>query len=127
MLEKTLFEKIVDRELPAHIVYEDEVVMAFLDIFPRSPGHTLVIPKKSSRWVWDAPEYIHMVKIARAIAFAQRKIFGVEMVRSEIYGDEVPHAHIHVFPDLSCDGSEKDFEVFSKQLKQALSEINLEI
>ena len=50
-----VFCKIVNKEIHANIVYEDDNFLAFLDIHPQSPGHTLVIPKKHYRWVWDVP------------------------------------------------------------------------
>ncbi|MEI6345690.1 MAG: HIT domain-containing protein [bacterium] len=94
-----IFCKIVAKEVPAEIVYEDVDFLAFLDIRPLSPGHTLVIPKQHYRWVWDVPNAGAYFEVVKKVAEAQKKAFGVEMVLSKIVGEEVPHAHIWVFPD----------------------------
>lgn len=94
-----IFCKIVAKEVPAEVVYEDANFLAFLDIRPLSPGHTLVIPKQHYRWVWDVPNAGAYFEAAKKVALAQQKAFDVEMVLSKIIGEEVPHAHIWVFPD----------------------------
>ena len=83
-----IFCKIVKEELPAEKVYEDEKYLAFLDIRPLSPGHTLVIPKKHERWVWDVPNVGEYFEVTRKIALAIRKAFDTEFVLSKIVGDE---------------------------------------
>jgi len=94
-----IFCKIVTKEIPAEVVYENADFLAFLDIRPLSPGHTLVIPKQHYRWVWDVPNAGAYFEVAKKVALAQQKAFGVEMVLSKIVGEEVPHAHIWIFPD----------------------------
>lgn len=94
-----IFCKIVAKEVPAEVVYEDADFLAFLDIRPLSPGHALVIPKQHYRWVWDVPNTGAYFEIAKKVALAQQKAFGVEMVLSKIVGEEVPHAHVWIFPD----------------------------
>ncbi|MDP3989527.1 MAG: HIT domain-containing protein [bacterium] len=94
-----LFCKIVAGEIPAEKVYEDDLFIAFLDIHPRGPGHVQVIPKEHYRWVWDVPQIEQYFRIASTIALAQRNAFGVEMIRSQVFGDEVPHAHVWVWPN----------------------------
>ncbi len=93
-----VFRKIVRREIPAEIVYEDENFLAFLDINPQSPGHTQIIPKQHYRFVWDVPQVGDYFEIVKKIALAQQQAFGEEMIWSKVMGDEVPHAHIWVFP-----------------------------
>jgi len=125
-MKDCIFCKIANKEIPAHIVYEDENFMAFLDSSPQSPGHCQIIPKKHYRWVWDLPagrqvspnigEYF---EIARKIALAEREAFGTEWILSKIIGDEVPHAHIWVFP-ANGSGSKKDFEENAKKIKKYL-------
>jgi histidine triad (HIT) family protein len=103
-MENCIFCKIVKKEIPCFEVYEDEKFLAFLDINPRNPGHTLVIPKDHFRWVWDVPylgEYFEVVgKIAKAI----KKAMKTDFVVSFIIGEEVPHAHIHLVPRFPEDG-----------------------
>lgn len=120
-----IFCKIVNKEIPANIVYEDDQFLAFLDINPLSPGHTLVIPKKHYRWVWDIPaedninlgKYFEVVgKIANAIRVA----FNQEMILSKIVGEEVYHAHIWIYPSNETKGDKKDFIGNMKKIKDAL-------
>lgn len=128
-MEKTdcVFCKIVNKEIPSEVVYEDDNFLALLSIDPVSPGHTLVIPKEHYRWVWDLPagrqaspnagEYF---EVARKIAKAQQEAFGTEMVRSQIFGEEVPHAHIWVFPHDKSVGDAKDLKTNGEKIRRAL-------
>jgi histidine triad (HIT) family protein len=115
-----IFCKIVKKEIPATVVYEDEKYLAFLDIRPQSPGHTLVIPKDHYRWVWDVPNVGEYFEVAKQIAIAQRKAFEVEMIIGKVMGDEVPHAHIWVMPDNKAEGDPKDFAGNAVKIKNAL-------
>jgi histidine triad (HIT) family protein len=117
-MDNCIFCKIAKKEIPAHIVYEDENFVAFLDINPRAPGHVQVIPKEHYRWVWDYPNIGEYFEVAKKIALAQRKAFGVELIRSQVYGNEVPHAHVWVWPDIT--GDEKDFKTNAKKIAEAL-------
>ena len=110
MEHECIFCKIATGEIPCTKVYEDENFLAFLDIRPVGPGHTQVIPKKHYRWVWDLPagrqvspnigEYFAVVK---KIALAQKKAFQTDMVRSQVYGEEITHAHVWVWPETVGD------------------------
>ena len=120
MSDKTIFKKIIDGDLPAHKVYEDDRFLAFLDIHPTAPGHTLVIPKEASRWVWDVADYDDYWRLVRRISEALRQVFETEWIMSKVIGDEVPHAHIHLFPGIDKDGSENDFEAIAEKIKKAL-------
>lgn len=114
-----IFCKIVAGEIPAYKVYEDEHFLAFLDINPRTSGHTQVIPKEHHRWVWDVPNVGEYFEVARKIALAQKKAFNTEMIRSQVFGDEAPHAHIWVWPHEES-GSKKDFETNAKKIRENL-------
>ncbi len=111
-----IFCKIVKGEIPAHIVYEDDDFLAFLDIHPQSPGHTQVIPKKHYRWVWDIPNTGKYFEIVTKIARAQQKAFNDEWVLSRIIGDEISHAHIWVFPNTKVKGDKNNFEENKKNI-----------
>jgi histidine triad (HIT) family protein len=115
-----VFCKIVSKEIPAHVVYEDAKFLAFLDIHPQTPGHVQIIPKEHHRWVWDVLDAGSYFEVARAIALAERKAFGTDFVLSRIVGDEVPHAHIWVFPSNEAAGDKMDFEANKKKLIEAL-------
>jgi len=94
-----IFCKIVKGEISAEKVYEEDDFLAFLDINPQSPGHCQVISKKHYRWVWDTPNTGEYFEVAKKVALAQQKAFGQEAIWSKVMGDEVPHAHIWVFPN----------------------------
>ena len=121
--EKTVFQKIIDRELPAYILYEDEHFIVFLDAFPASKGHTLIVPKKVSRWVWDVEPYAEYMELARKVARVQQKAFNTEMIVMSVVGDEVPHAHIHIRPALPKDGTEKNFEEVADLLRDTFEKL----
>jgi histidine triad (HIT) family protein len=100
-----LFAKILRGELPCYKVYEDEHVLAFLDIMPRSPGHTLVIPKAPSRNILDVTEedYLHVARATRKIARAAMTTFEADGVTVQQHnepasGQVVFHLHVHVMP-----------------------------
>lgn len=116
-----IFCKIVAGEIPSYKVYEDEKFFAFLDINPQSPGHVQVIPKQHYRWVWDVPNVGEYFEVARTIALAERKAFGAEWILSRIIGDEVPHAHIWVYPSSEAKGDKKDFEKNAENIREALA------
>lgn len=109
-----IFEKIIAREIPADIVYEDERVIAFLDINPINKGHTLVVPKKKFINIFDADSEIlgHMMRVAQKVARALRTVThanGVNVVMNNeaAAGQKVFHAHIHVIPRFTDDGAFK--------------------
>lgn len=117
-MENCIFCKIVKKEIPAEIVYEDENFLAFLDIKPIGLGHTQVIPKKHYRWVWDVPNVGEFFEIAKKIALAQKKAFGADIVRSQVYGEEVPHAHIWVWPEVP--GDKQNLKENAKKIIESL-------
>src|SRR3989344_6891217 len=127
-----VFCKIIKGEIPSYKIYEDENFLAFLSIDPESPGHTLVIPKKHYRWVWNLPEgqvsgnIGDYFKVAQKIALAQQKAFNTDFILSKIIGEEVPHAHIWVYPGESPsqsfgESSKKDFEGNTKKIREQLT------
>ena len=93
-----VFCKIVKGELPCWKIYEDKDFLAFLDIAPFSEGHTLLIPKKHYRWVWDYPNIGRYFETARKIIKHFRQATSDEFVASIIWGKDVPHAHIQILP-----------------------------
>ncbi|MEK7463798.1 MAG: HIT domain-containing protein [Patescibacteria group bacterium] len=119
-MENCIFCKIVKKDIPAHVVYEDTHFLAFLSIDPMSPGHTLIIPKQHYRWVWDVPNAGEYFEVVKKIALAQKKAFNTEFVLSKIVGEEVHHAHIWVFPDNKVSGDKKDFETNKKLIVENL-------
>ena len=99
------FAKILRGEFPCHKVYEDDKAFAFLDIMPRAPGHTLIIPKAFARNILDvAPDDLaHVMKVAQKVAQAAVKVFGADGVTVQQFnesagGQVVFHLHVHVIP-----------------------------
>ncbi len=93
-----IFCKIVQGEIPSYKVYEDELFLGFLDIFPLSKGNTLLVPKKHYRWVNDVPEFGEYWEAARKISQSMEKKLGATSISYLTFGEEVPHAHIRIIP-----------------------------
>lgn len=96
----SLFTKIIQRELPAHIVAEDEHCIAFLDINPNAKGHTLCVPKKEVDRLFDLDEetYNHLMQFSRKVAHALKKSVDCKRIGMAVVGLEVPHVHVHLIP-----------------------------
>jgi histidine triad (HIT) family protein len=120
-MENCIFCKIVAGTIPSYKVYEDEDFIAFLDIHPQSPGHVQIIPKKHYRWVWDVPNAGAYFEVAQKIARAQQKAFATDWILSKIVGDEVPHAHIWVYPENGVQGDKNDFEGNAAKIRAAFN------
>jgi len=115
-----VFCKIINKKIPAEVVYEDNDFLAFLDINPQTPGHTQVIPKKHYRWVWDVPNVDQYFEVAKKIAKAQQKAFETDWILSKIIGDQVHHAHIWIFPNSKIKGDKKDFKGNAEKIRKEL-------
>ena len=103
--QNNIFAKILRGELPCHKVYEDEKTFAFLDIMPRAPGHTLVLPKAPARNLLDVPpdDLAAVIKVAQKIAQVSVQVFGADGVTIQQFnesagGQVVFHLHVHVIP-----------------------------
>jgi histidine triad (HIT) family protein len=96
----SIFSKIVDGEIPAHIVAETTEFLAFLDVNPLTMGHVLVIPKKEIDYIFDMDEesYFGFTLFAKIVAEGLKKAFPCVKVGMAVIGLEVPHAHIHLIP-----------------------------
>ncbi len=124
----SLFTRIVNGEIPAWKVAEDENYFAFLDIFPVAKGHTLVIPKKEVDYLFDLDDetYTGLQLFAKKVALGLQKAIPCKKVGVMVLGLEVPHAHIHLVPMQS----EADLLNFSKKLsfsKEEMAEITAAI
>lgn len=141
-MEKTIFEKILDKEIPSYKIYEDEYVYSFLDVFPISKGHTLIIPKKHFRNILDCDEKTaaKIGSVLPKIANAVKKTFNADGINifqnnEEYAGQTVFHLHFHIVPryknkDLAFDNLEikwppekltpENFEEIQKELIKQL-------
>jgi histidine triad (HIT) family protein len=97
-MENCLFCKLVTGEIPHHTVYEDKDFIAFLDIFPRTKGHTLVIPKRHYRWVYDVSNFEQYWGCVLKVTKMLQKSLKPYFITYVTHGLQVPHAHIHIMP-----------------------------
>lgn len=99
-MQDSIFTKIIKGEIPSHKIYEDDDVIAFLDIHPIMPGHTLVVPKKQIEFVWDLDEetYKKVTLAAKKIALHLRLKMDALYIGEQVIGVDVPHAHLHLIP-----------------------------
>ncbi len=95
----SVFTKIVRGELPCYKIYEDERVLAFLDIEPEAEGHTLVIPKAEVDRIYDLDDedYEAVMRVVKKLARHMEDVLG-ERTMIKIVGTDVPHAHVHLLP-----------------------------
>lgn len=100
VMSDCIFCQIIRGEIPSYTIYEDKDYLAFLDIFPYAFGHTLVIPKKHYRWVWDVPHIGSYFEVVKKIAQHYQSVTGNDFILEAVFGDAVPHAHVHLLPDM---------------------------
>lgn len=96
----TIFTKIINREVPAYIIAEDERFIAFLDAFPLVKGHTLVVPKQELDYIFDIEDDLlaDLHIFAKQVAIAMKKAIPCTRIGMTVIGLEVPHTHIHLIP-----------------------------
>jgi histidine triad (HIT) family protein len=134
----TIFEKIIAREIPAEIIYEDEQTLAFLDIKPNNKGHALVIPKVVSKNIFEIDDDAFSamartaIKVARAIKSATG-CDGINIIMNNegAAGQEVFHAHLHVIPRFQGDNvfgqithvsyDEGEMETYAERIRTLIS------
>jgi len=112
----SIFTKIVKGKIPCFKITEDDNYLAFLDAFPLTLGHVLVIPKKEIDYLFDleSEEYFGLWKFSQKIAKAMDKVIDCERIGVAVIGLEVPHAHIHLVPingisDINFERPKKQF------------------
>ena len=135
----SIFTKIIEREIPADIVFENEEVIAFVDIAPVNKGHVLVVPKRPFENLFDGDEEMlcAMIVAAKNLAPVVRDAVGADgvtlvMNNGSDVGQEVMHAHLHIVPRFKNDGSfstvkcgcydENEASVLATQISAALSD-----
>lgn len=125
----TIFTKIINGEIPCHKIAETYQFLAFLDIQPLAIGHTLVIPKKETDYLFDmdSEEYSELWKFAQTVAKKVKDSVDCKRVGAAVIGLEVAHAHIHLVPinnvhDINFSAPKLD--VTSEQLKEIANKIN---
>jgi histidine triad (HIT) family protein len=107
----SIFTKIIKREIPCHRVFENDQLLAFLDITPLSAGHTLVVPKRQVERLEDLPPE-DVAEIARQLGGIARRVvaatgaegYNILLNTGQVAGQEVPHVHFHIIPRRAGDG-----------------------
>ncbi len=96
----SIFTKIINGELPANVVYEDDKHIAILDVNPNAKGHTLCIPKKEVNKIFDfeEQEYLDLMRFSRKVALGLEKSVTCKRIGLSVIGLEVPHVHVHLIP-----------------------------
>ena len=96
----SIFTKIINREIPAYIVAEDEKFISFLDNNPLAIGHTLVIPKREEDYIFDLSdaELAELVVFSKRVAKAIQSVVPCKRIGISVFGLEVPHVHVHLVP-----------------------------
>lgn len=117
----TIFSRIAAGEIPSYKIAEDDRHFAFLDINPVAPGHTLVIPKQETDYVFDLndDDYASLQLFAKRVAEAMRRAMPCKRIGVAVMGLEVPHAHIHLIPI----NAESDMNFFKEKLSLPADEM----
>lgn len=127
----SIFTKIVNGEIPAYKIAEDDNFLAFLDVNPNAKGHTLCIPKQEIDKIFDMDEelYLGLMKFSKKVAAALEKTVPCKRVGIAVVGLEVPHAHVHLIPLNEMDEmrfinkvslSKEEFEALAKDIQSNL-------
>jgi histidine triad (HIT) family protein len=131
----SIFTRIVKGEIPSYKIAEDEKFFAFLDINPLAEGHTLVIPKEETDYIFDIEDELYkgLWAFAKKVALAIEKVVPCKRMGVTVLGLEVAHAHIHVIPintiyDIDfkkpkLQFSEEEFNVIAGKIRKAYSEL----
>ena len=119
----TIFDKIINREIPAYIVWEDDMHIAFLDIQPIHKGHTLVVPKSVTDYIFDMndEDYIALQLVAKKVATLLKQKLSCNRVCMMVEGFAIPHTHIHLVPaddEYDFDKAHRQHEIDHEELSK---------
>ncbi len=122
----SIFSKIIAGEIPCYKIYEDEKTLAFLDIHPETPGHTLVIPKVEVDKLYELEmeDYLAVMKTVKILASRMEKVLGRRTLM-KVIGTDVPHAHVHLVslnPDYQYGQVVEMTEEEMKEMQKKLTE-----
>ncbi|MCL2038745.1 HIT family protein [Candidatus Saccharibacteria bacterium] len=125
---ENIFANIVSGEVPSHKIYEDDQILAFLDIHPLTPGHTLLIPKCAFDYIFDLPDdlYNYMWRIAKKLAKPLQEAMGAKRIGIIVEGFLVPHTHIHLVPindDQQLKHGSRNHDTTPEELAQIAAKI----
>ena len=125
IMTDSIFTKIIKGEIPCYKIYEDDHTFAFLDIHPKQPGHTLVVPKKQIEFVWDLDDedYRAVMATIKKVALRLQSVFARPYVGMLVVGIDVPHAHVHVYPFSTTEESRRVPDQSAEPDHAALAEV----
>ena len=127
----TIFTKIINGEVPAYKVAEDDKFLAFLDISPNAKGHTLCIPKVEVNKLFDLDEetYMQLMAFSRKVAKGLEKAVDCKRIGMAVVGLEVPHVHVHLIPlkQMGDMNFAKNVSFSEEEFKQIAEEIRAKI
>ena len=128
----SIFSKIIEGEIPAHKIAENDNFLAFLDISPLVLGHVLVIPKQEIDYIFDIEDELYqgLMLFAKQVALAIKKAYPCERVGIAVIGLEVPHAHVHLIPinqmnDMNF--ANPKLKLSQEELAEVAAKINAEL
>ena len=124
---KNIFEKIIDNEIAAYKIYEDNEVIAILDINPISYGHTLVIPKKRiENFISTNEDISYLIKKVQEISnllIKKLEADGITIITNNYYGQDIKHLHFHLIPRYDGDNFEELFKYKEISLEEVYKQI----
>jgi len=127
----TIFSRIINGEIPCYKIAEDENYFAFLDISPLAKGHTLVVPKAETDYIFDLDDKTisGMMVFAKRVALAIDKAVECKRVGVAVVGLEVPHAHIHLIPLISdaINFSQPKLKLVGEELEKIAADIRAKL
>lgn len=125
MSEPSIFTRIINGEIPAYKIYEDDRVIAFLDLHPQNPGHTLVVPKVQVDHIWDLSDidYDYLWQVVRKLGNHIRKVIDSPRVGIVVEGFGVPHTHVHLVPIYHGNDLKKPQDLDAEPDSTALAEM----
>lgn len=128
----SIFTKIINGEIPCYKVAENDKYIAFLDIFPLTKGHTLVIPKKEVDYIFDldSETYLDLMEFSKNVAVAIKKVIPCKRISISVIGLEVPHAHVHLIPINSmndCNFANQKLKLTKEEFEEIALKISAQL
>ena len=125
----SIFTKIINGEIPCYKIAENEGFIAFLEIFPLTKGHTLIIPKKEVDYIFDldSETYLGLMEFSKDVAVAIKKVIPCQRISISVIGLEVPHAHVHLIPINSmndCNFANQKLKLSKEEFVEIASKIS---
>lgn len=123
----SIFTKIVRGEVPCYKIYEDERTLAFLDIEPEAPGHTLVVPKVEVEKLYDLADedYNAVMATVKKLAKHFDEVMGERMM-IKVVGIDVPHAHVHILPASAVQEESSRLKMTPEEMEEMAKKLRVE-